>query len=123
MNGRIKRGDIILLAVLLAAALAAYFLWSMGEAPENGVVVITVDGEEYARLPLNEDAVLEIKTEGLNILEIKDGKASVTHADCPDGICVRHRPISRTGEMIICLPNKVEVTVEDAGESVVDLVT
>ncbi len=54
-----------------------------------------------------------------NVLLIKDGQASMTEADCPDLICVHHKPVSREGETIVCLPHKlvVEVTGKDSGPS------
>ena len=39
-------------------------------------------------------------------------------ASCPDGICAAHKPISREGESIVCLPHRVVITVrtvEDEG--------
>ena len=45
---------------------------------------------------------------------IRDGYASVEYADCPDGICAAHKPISRSGESIVCLPHKVVITVRSA---------
>lgn len=46
-----------------------------------------------------------------NLLVIKDGKASMKEADCPDKICVAHKPICKKGETIVCLPHKVVVEV------------
>ena len=50
--------------------------------------------------------------ENVNTLVIKDGEASMTEADCPDGICVAHRPIKNTGESIVCLPHKIVVEIQ-----------
>ena len=55
-----------------------------------------------------------------NLLVIKDGKADVTEADCPDKLCVHQKAISKTNETIVCLPNKVVVQVIGAGESELD---
>ena len=43
-------------------------------------------------------------------------------ADCPDQICVHQRAISKNGESIICLPNKVVVSIEGAEDSQIDVV-
>lgn len=41
------------------------------------------------------------------------------YADCKDKICKNHKEISKSNESIICLPNKVEVTViSDKSEDV-----
>ena len=80
-------------------------------------VTVTVDGKFYASYSLSEDRRVEIVTEnGYNILIIKGGEAYVESASCPDGICVGHRPISLSGESIICLPNKVVIATENSGD-------
>jgi len=48
---------------------------------------------------------------GVCILVIKDGKADMISAECPDHICVHHAPISHKGETIVCLPNRVVVEI------------
>ena len=44
-------------------------------------------------------------------------------ADCPDQICVRQKAISKEGESIICLPNKVVVSIVGGEEKELDAVT
>ena len=77
--------------------------------------MVTVDGKTYGTYSLTEEVRVEIRTgksaEELNVLVIKDGQAYVESATCPDGICAGHKPISREGESIVCLPHKVVITV------------
>lgn len=109
------RNDLILVGVLLCVLLLVggglLLFRSRGDT-----VVVTVDGKEYATYPLSKDIEVDIVTgeEGdqINRLVIKDGKALVASASCPDGICASHRPISHDGESIICLPHKVVVSVK-----------
>lgn len=107
-----KKTDILLLCsilILCAVALAVIFAIT---ANTSDTVVVTVDGEEYARLPLDEDTQLLINTErGTNLLVIKDNKAYITEASCPDGICIRTGAASEL-KTIVCLPNRVTVTLE-----------
>ena len=49
---------------------------------------------------------------GYNILQIRDGKADMISADCHNHDCVNHRPISKDGENIICLPHKIVIQIE-----------
>ena len=64
---------------------------------------------------LEENIEYEIKTgkndENYNVLVIKDGKASIVDADCPDGICEDYIPVCYVGETIICLPHKVVIEI------------
>ena len=57
------------------------------------------------------------------MLVIKDGKADITEADCPDKLCVHQAPISREGEALVCLPHRVVVTVRGEGKAAYDALT
>jgi hypothetical protein len=90
---------------------------------EGNTVTVTVDREVYGEYPLYEDRVVEIRTgDSLNILVIRDGKAYMETASCPDGICTARKPIFRDGESIVCLPNKVVVTVSAKNDPQPDIV-
>ncbi len=109
----LKRQDIYLIIFLAAAAAAFFGFWLANrEAGEEAAVYIGED--EYIRLPLDQDTeiVIEGAGGGQNRLVIRDGYADVTEATCPDQICVHQAPISQTGETIVCMPNRVIVTIE-----------
>lgn len=117
-----KRMDWILILAVLVIAGAIYFFYMSG-AKAGGEAVITVDGEVYATLPLSKDASLRVETEeGYNIVEIRDGYAMVTEADCRDGICENHRKISKNGENIVCLPHKMVVEITGGEDPAADMV-
>ena len=82
---------------------------------QGNTVVVKIDGVETVSYSLTEDVRYEIRTgennENINVLVIKDGKAYVSEADCPDGICKDYRPISYVGETIVCLPHKVVIEI------------
>lgn len=106
--------DIILIGfILLIALIGCAFLLLRGE---GDVVEVTVDGKLYGTYSLSVDVAEDIITGNdasqHNRLVIKNGKAYVESASCPDGICSSHRPIYRDGESIVCLPNKVVITVK-----------
>ena len=110
----IVRNDIILIiCLLLIAAIGIFYLFGLREKGDS--VKVTVDGKIYGTYSLGKTITEDIytgKDNGhLNRLVIKDGKAYMETATCPDGICVAHNPIFRDGESIVCLPNKVVITV------------
>ena len=113
-----KKNDLLLAAVILAAAfilLASQLLRDSGTAPR---AVVTVDGQVFGTYSMGEDKTIDIG--GTNRLVIKSGAARIDWADCPDQICVDHREISREGESIICLPNKVVVSIEGGEQADLD---
>ena len=103
-----KKSDwILVLAIFLAVCLSAGFLY--GSRDRGYCVSIQIDGAEYGRYDLSADRVIEIGE--TNRLEIRDGKASMVHADCPDQLCVQMAPVSAVHELIVCMPNRVAVEV------------
>lgn len=107
-----------MILVFCLAALIAFLAVRAGRE-EGSCVLVRIDGKEYGSYPLTEDQTISIRGEDfVSTLVIRDGKADMTEADCPDQICVNHRPVCFRGETIVCLPHKlvVEVVSED-GES------
>ena len=89
------------LAVVLA--ICAALLIPRGNAQ---AVEVWSEGKLLHTLPLSEERELVIATDrGSNTVVIKDGKAFVSHADCPDKTCVSQG--KRTAGQIVCLPNRL----------------
>ena len=124
-GGRKFRNDVIfivgLLAVVALIGMAYFFLRGEGNA-----VTVTVDKQLIGTYSLTENRTVEIRTgenrEEVNLLVIRDGKAYVETATCPDGICAAHKPISREGESIVCLPHRVVVTVVTGRDDAPDII-
>lgn len=115
------RFDVILILLLLIVAGVLFFFLRPGG--EGTYVLVTVDGQEQGRYPLSEDRTLTIGEADYNILEIRDGTAAITEANCGDHTCVRTGEIHRSGESIICLPHKVVVKIIGGEDSAVDAVS
>lgn len=118
------RNDIILGISVMVLALGAWLFTEISKK-DGDFAVVTVNGIETARYSLSEDMEIRLESEngGYNILIIKDGKADITDASCPDHVCVDQRSISRTGEAITCLPNKTVITIESKDEAEIDFVS
>ena len=106
--------DLLLVALVLLIALSLYLVFILA-GEEGEWVVIRSGSEEISRHPLSEDAQFTVGDESgtaYNTVVISGGEVRVTEAGCPDKICKNHRPISKSGETIVCLPNKLVVAVE-----------
>ena len=127
MEQKTKKNDIILIGGILVLALLAYVGMTLfqGVNTHNAEAVVLIDGVEYGSFPLDTDTVerIELPDGSYNVLEIKEGKADVTEASCPDGICVNHRAVSRQKQSITCLPNKLVVEIRNGEVSDVDAIT
>ena len=120
-----KKGDFVILFGILAILLLSFlFFWIPGQDEKEKQAVVIVDGAEYARYKLspNFSEIIEINTQfGYNKLEIDRGKIRMLDASCEDKIDVKMGTIEKVNETIICLPNRVLVTIK--GQSEVDIVT
>ena len=111
-----RAGDFIIgiLILLLAVGIWAYphFI-----AEEGKVCRISVDGKFYGEMSLSDDG--EMKLPGC-VVKVKDGKVFVEESTCPDKVCERTGKISKSGESIICVPNRISI--EITGESATDII-
>ena len=105
------RNDLILLAGILLLASLCLVIFHFTKTSGNSVL-ITLNGSPYKVLSLSEYTELAVQNGAQsNIIVVKDGKAFVGEASCPDKICKAHRPISKVGETIVCLPNKLTLRI------------
>jgi hypothetical protein len=85
---------------------------------------VTLAGETLYRFPINQSRTQEIAaSQGFSLtMVIENGEVYVEKATCPDLVCQNHRPISRSGEQIICLPGRVVIAITGE-EAEIDAVT
>ncbi len=116
-----KKKDWILITVILAIAGIFFALHITSGRTVQGKAEVYVAGNIYGTYDLSKEQKIVIQDS--NVLVIKDGRAQMESADCPDQICVRQKAISKEGESIICLPNKVVVSIVGGEEKELDAVT
>ena len=116
---RVKKIEIIVVAALVLVSLVWVLLSVLLRAP-GAYAVIAVDGVEVARYSLDDDGVYEVGSHK-NVVVIENGEVYMREADCPDATCVKTGRVRYAGQTIVCLPNRVSVTV--IGEGGVDLET
>ncbi|MDU4695814.1 MULTISPECIES: NusG domain II-containing protein [Paenibacillus] len=121
---KMKRGDVLLIVVLVLLGSAWLFLRQGMESretvdPATLRAEIQVDGESYRSVPLGSgEETIDIHTKyGNNTLKVFDGGIQMVYADCPKKISMQMGFISRPGETIICVPNRVYVEVVRSGAS------
>lgn len=110
-NQKLKNDIILALSVILIA-LGVFLVFNITKK-QGGYAVVLQNGKELSRYSLSSDFTTDISYNGKsNTLVIKNGKAYVLAADCPDKVCVSHRKISKEGETIVCLPHKLVIAIE-----------
>ena len=108
----IKKADVILALALIVIGLAMSWFFSFGQAA-GSELVITRGGKVFGTYSLAEDRTIEVKQDShINKITIKNGHVSMSFSDCHGQDCIQQHSISRTGESIVCLPNKVMLEIQ-----------
>lgn len=102
-----QKKELILIIIILAAAGLWWGTRLFFDNSQIHTIRIEVDGELYGTYSLSEDQTVFVGD--TNVCDIRDGKAQMTEASCPDHLCMRQGPVDSSGGMIVCLPNKVVI--------------
>jgi len=112
-----KKGDIIICLLVIVAGIFLLLLQF-----ENGgadTVEIYSSGNLFGKYSLSSDVTVDVVTElGSNTVCIEKGEVYVTHSSCDDKNEILQGKISHPGQSLICLPNKLIVTLKGRGENV-----
>lgn len=111
MGNKVKKMDIILMAIIIIVAMIIFIFYKFNLKPGNTVVVYYDNNIVYKEsLDKNVEKTIETPL-GLNKLTISNGKVKMIEANCPDQLCVYQKAINKVGENIVCLPHKLIVKI------------
>ncbi len=110
-----KSDRTLMLSVLIVAALSAAYFGFLRSRNVPVVVVITTERGEDARESLGGEqrTVTVTGPVGKSIVEFQDSKVHMLWSDCPDKICIKMGWISQPGQVVVCMPNKVVISVRE----------
>lgn len=117
---RLKTGDYLIVAVILLCA-ALLSLGFVGKSTPRELT-LSIDGETAARyaLPLHAEYSLDTLPYPCT-LQIDGYSVSLRDTTCPGHDCEHSGTISKSGESVVCLPNRLILTLV-GGTSGVDAV-
>ena len=115
-----RKNWLVITGLVLAAAvlLAATLLMRPMTAVDEDMVIITVDGKEYTRVPLSRPQTVTVaqKDGSVNVVEISSRGAVMASSTCDNQLCVHMGEVTVDNwefrpnqQFIICLPNRVGV--------------
>lgn len=120
-----KKLDFIIIVVLIIISFIPQLIFAVTSHGRNSKLYaeITVKGSVYKKIQLQGDlnqSVIVTTELGTNKVQIRNGKVSITEADCPDKICIKAGEISKSGEILVCLPHKLIVEIKGENEKDID---
>ena len=129
MNDR-KKAVLLAAVLLVIAILCGIRIYAVSHSSTGNGQALYADiyqsGEllETIRLDtVTDEYTFEVPGEGgaSNTVCVCPGSIAMISANCPDQICVHHSWISRNKETIVCLPDKVVITIENGEDSGIDV--
>jgi hypothetical protein len=117
-----KRSDRITAVVILVAVALVVVSWIVMHRTRGAVAVVHVDGKVVATVDLTSREPQTLHITGVlgPLVIVADGKGSirVTKSTCSDQICVHTVPARSPGDQIICVPNRMVITIEGKGTGI-----
>lgn len=101
--------DSILVVVLFLIAMIMIFTNRSSNA--GSFARVEIDGKTVADIRLEKNAEYSFN-DGKNIIAVEDGFIYMKSADCKGQNCVKQGKKNKTGQSIICLPNRIKVTIK-----------
>jgi hypothetical protein len=119
----IRAADIFLIILLLALSIFGFYR-ARATSRQGSIYRIELEGEVTYRLPLAADTLICLagRTGPISI-RVHGGKVRVLKTSCPLEICKRTGWIDKPGEAIICVPNRMVLTIEGGKQGAIDAVT
>ena len=107
---RLTRLDRIIIICLLA--ICVFLFAVIGLRSQGQSVLVMQDGATVFKAPLNREQTVDLHGPlGITRLEISEGRARVISSPCPFKICIGMGDVSREGEVVACVPNRLLVQV------------
>jgi len=124
----LKKGDlfiVLIVIIMIAVSFVGVSVFRGREDDGHKTALIIRDGKEIRRIDLDAvDEPIEITVDGdyNNTIIAEKGRIRFMEADCPDKVCVDTGWLYKTGDMAVCLPNKVMIKIEGKSQDI-DIVT
>ena len=116
------KGDkVLIIVIILISVTSLGLIKSKASGYKEKYISIQINGEEYKKIIFDKKIIgktIPIESEfGFNLLEIRDEQVRVIEASCPDKLDVHQGYISKPGELIVCLPNKLVIEIKGSQEN------
>ena len=105
LTNKVLIGCTIALVIIIGVVLV---VWT-ALMPEGDVIVIHKGDKQIQEIDLGDVEKPYTVDLGTNVLYVEKDGVTMKSAKCPDQICVHTGKIVKSGEAIICAPNKIIV--------------
>jgi hypothetical protein len=124
----LKKLDVVIIVIVFAIGACGYLVYShadlgagggasgggggAGQTVNRAEAEIYIGNELIDTVSLDDDREFEVSRDGsYNLIEVSGGRIRVAEADCPDKTCVHTGAKGRAGDLIVCLPNRLQIKI------------
>ena len=115
-----RKNDYLLLVFLILLTSLVYFLHGSTTATQDKILIVQHEQNILQKIHLQKIQApkkIEIPTEhGTVIVQIDHNGAYIVDSPCRDKLCIHQGKITHTGQTIVCMPEKVLLTLTAAGK-------
>ena len=123
-----KKGDkiaFIILLIVVIITLCGASIYKNAVKGSERIAVIKRAGTVLKTIDLNkvvkpQEFTLKTDKGNYNTIAVKPNGIGIIDADCPNKECVKSGWISKPGEMIVCLPYKLVISIEGEENKEID---
>lgn len=115
-----RKTDYLLLTAICLMALAGYLFFNSPDTKGAKLLIIQHDNKIIERIDLT-----KVKSETKLTVPVQDGTLTIMYdktgarviaSPCPEKLCVNQGKITKAGQTIACLPEKVLLTITTPGK-------
>jgi hypothetical protein len=116
----LTKSDLILIFLVLGMAGLLFVLRGYGK--KDGKAILLATAEKIRFISLDEECFIEVDGPlGVTRIEIRSQMVKVVSSPCRGKDCIKMGWIKREGETILCIPNRVKVSI--LGETKLDSIS
>ena len=117
------KGDFLIIIFIILIAVIIFFI-SLPKVYNENILQVYLDSKLLHSFKLDSETekIIEIDNIVHNTIEIKGEKVRVINSTCYDHICENVGYISKSGELIVCMPNRLLVKIIGENKAELDAV-
>ena len=118
-----KPGDYILIAVLLLSIIVQLFWHQYHQRPAK-YAIVSIGDDFVSEISLEPDSLYRFEGFiGVSEIEVAQHEIRMLQSPCPHKTCQKMGSISESGQVIVCVPNRIVIKIEGNAAHDLDGVT
>jgi hypothetical protein len=119
---QLRPGDWLVAFLFVALATGSFWLGGLMSTSEkaagNLIAVVMAGNRQLTMRGLATPSDFAVRgAVGEMLLQVANRRIRVLRSTCPNQVCVRQGAVHRSGEMLVCVPNRVVIFIRHANEA------